>query len=497
MTTDIPDLLRQSVTAADLPVMAGETPQPVASIFFLPTIFSAAYHLPLPRDLPPYWSISLGLATYWGRDTILRSTIMHEEFWADAVGIAATKAAAQSWDVKGTRAGRWQEMLVDWGGDGYVPSQMRGVQDYCCTNNGEFWEVVRVSGAAGSRVLGLVHLDSLRCVRTGDPDRPVIFQDLHGAYHVLRDWQVIQLCDLPDPSLASLGIGHCAGEKSYGKIYDLAAMELFFKEKITGAGANKLVVIQGMPTAQIEGILASAEAGKQQKGLTYYQGNILAGTTTQGQLTSIEIALRGMPDGFIRREEIEIAQLAYASALGLDPQELNPQLVGRGALGIGAQSVVLSEKQSAKGLAARDKQLVHLLNTRVVSASVTFAFSERDLRDEQTQANIEQTRATTRAAQIASTEITPQEARQLAVDAGDLPKEFLPPQGDKTPEVAISDEEQPEAAAAAVEESAPEADAARPLAIADLIAPVAPTAKEANLVLAWSLMREALDEAKR
>jgi len=30
-----------------------------------------------------------------------------------------------------------------------------------------------------------------------------------------------------------------------------------------------------------------------------------------------------------------------------------------------------------------------------------------------------------------------------------------------------------------------------------LIAPVAPTAKEANLVLAWSLMREALDEAKR
>jgi len=256
-------------------------------------------------------------------------------------------------------------------------------------------------------------------------------------------------------------------------------------------------VIQGMPTAQIEGILASAEAGKQQKGLTYYQGNILAGTTTQGQLTSIEIALRGMPDGFIRREEIEIAQLAYASALGLDPQELNPQLVGRGALGIGAQSVVLSEKQSAKGLAARDKQLVHLLNTRVVSASVTFAFSERDLRDEQTQANIEQTRATTRAAQIASTEITPQEARQLAVDAGDLPKEFLPPQGDKTPEVAISDEEQPEAAAAAVEESAPEADAARPLAIADLIAPVAPTAKEANLVLAWSLMREALDEAKR
>ena len=479
MTTDIPDLLRQSVTAADLPTMAGDTPQPAAVVFFLPTIFSAAYHLPLPRELPPYWSISLGLSAYWSRDTVLRATIMHEEFWADAVGIAATKAAAQSWEVKGTRAGRWQELLVDWGGDGYVPSQMRGVADYCTTNNGEFWEVVRVSDARGSRVLGLVHLDSLRCVRTGDPERPVIFMDLRGAYHVLRDWQVINLCDMPDPSLSSLGIGHCAAERSYGKIYDLAAMELYFKEKITGAGANNLDIIQGMQTMQLEGILSSAEAGKQQRGLTYYQGNILAGTTTQGSLTHVRIPLRGMPDGFERREEVEIAQLAYASALGLDPQELNPQLVGRGALGIGAQSVVLAEKQAAKGLAARDKQLVHLLNTRVVSASVTFTFTERDLRDEKAQADIEATRAGTRAAQIASMEITPQEARQLAVDSGDLPKEFLPPQGDQTPDVAISDEEQPEAAEAATEGKGSEA--VRPLTVADLTAPaLAQAEKQAN-----------------
>ena len=261
MTTDIPDLLQQSVTSADLQVQQGDTPQPAAAVFFLPTVFSAAYHMPLPRELPPYWSLNLGLSAYWSRDTVLRATPMHEEFWADAVRIAATKAAAQSWEVKGTHATRWQEMLVDWGGDGYVPSQMRGVQDYCCTNNGEFWEVVRVSNARGAKVLGLVHLDSLRCVRTSDPERPVVFMDLRGAYHVLRDYQVINLCDMPDPSLASLGIGHCAAESSYGKIYDMAAMNLYFREKLTGSGANKLVVLQGMQTAQLESILTAAEAG--------------------------------------------------------------------------------------------------------------------------------------------------------------------------------------------------------------------------------------------
>lgn len=472
MTTDVTDLMRQSVTAADLPVQSGGQPQTVAAVFFLPTIFSAAYYLPLPRDLPPYWSLNLGLSVYWSRDSILRATIMHEDFWADAVAIAATKAASQSWEVKGTRATRWQEILVDWGGDGYVPSQMRGVQDYTCTNNGEFWEIVRVSNARGARVLGLVHLDSLRVIRTGDPDRPAVFMDLRGAYHELRDYQVLMLCDMPDPSIASLGIGHCAAERSYSKIYDLAAMELYFKEKITGAGANNLDIIQGLQTQVIEGILTTGAADKERKGLTYYQGNLLAGTTTQGQLNHVRIPLRGMPDGFVRRDEVELSQLAYAGALGLDPQELNPQLVGRGALGIGAQSVVLAEKQAAKGLAARDKQLTQLLNTRVLPVSVTFAFSERDLRDEKARSEIESTRAVTRGAQIVSGEISIPEARQLAVDAGDLPKEFLPPEGDKTPDVAVTDEQQPQSA---------EPVEGAPLTIADLSGPtLARAEKEAQ-----------------
>lgn len=433
------ELITQSVTRDDVTEYGKGSP----AVFFFPTMFSAAYHLPMPATLPAYWSVSAGFAAYWSRDVILRSTIMHEPYWAVAVGIAATKAAAQSFKVDGTRAGRWQEMLIDWGGDGYVPSQMRGVMDYLTTNNGEFWEIVRASNARGSRILGLVHLDSLRCLRTGDPGTPVVFMDLRNNLHELKDYQVLSLCDLPDPSIASLGVGHCAAEKVYDRIYDTAVANLYYREKMTGAGANELHVIQGMPTTQVESILTTARDQAAGKGLIYYQGAIIAGIVSQAQLGKVSIPLRGVPDGFDREKELMLAQLAYAAAIGLDPQELNPALVGRGSLGIGAQSVILAEQQEGRGLAARDKQLTHLLNREILPASVTFAFDVRDLRDEKTKAEVESIRAETRGGQIQSGEITIPEARQLAVDAGDLPAEFLPPEGDQTPDVALADEEKP------------------------------------------------------
>ena len=164
------ELYQHSVTADDMPKYVGNG----VVNFIIPWFMLSASNLPLPSELPPYWSLRFGVAAYWSRDLILRTTILHEAFWAGAVSKTATKAAAKSFDLTGPRVNRFQEMLLDWGGDGYVPSQQRGLLDYLTTNNGEFWEIVRVSSAAGSRVIGLVHLDSLRVIRTGDSETPFL-----------------------------------------------------------------------------------------------------------------------------------------------------------------------------------------------------------------------------------------------------------------------------------------------------------------------------------
>ena len=481
------DILKASVTASDAPRYEGGG----VVNYMIPWFMLSVANFALPSELPPYWSLRFGVAAYWSRDVVLRSTLLHENFWAGAVGKAATKASAKSWELNGPRSQRYHQMLVDWGGDGYVPSQQRGMIDYLTTNNGEFWEIVRASNAAGSRILGLVHLDSLRCIRTGDVNVPVLFQDLKGQYHELRADQVFTLTDLPDPAAASLGIGHCAAERCYEQIYKLAIIENYIKEKVSGTGANTLDFVTGVNDTQLTNILASGKAEAQARGLINYQGHIIAGILAQVEMQHVEIKLRDLPDGFDRAKELEIAQLAYATAIGLDPQDINPALVGRGSLGIGAQAVILDEKQRVGGaLAARDKHLTHLLNQYILPDSVTFAFMERDLREEKQQADIAAVRETTRASMISSGQITAAQALQMAVDADDAPAEFMTAP-DVTEDVKLDDEDQPTDATT----EAAQPDEAQPAPVA---VPVAETAKEISELAALRheirLAREALND---
>lgn len=451
------DIREHSVTAGDifhyLPGSGG-----VAS-FVLPFFWwSPAYVGGLEPELPMYWSEK--------RDAMLRKTVLHESFWAAAVTISAVKAASKGFDFDGPPRliSRAQEMMVQWSGQGYVPSQEKGVQDFMCTDNGEFHEIVRVSNARGSKILGLAHLDSGRCQRTGDPEIPVLYRDLAGYLHELRDYQVVSLSDMPDPGASWFGVGHCAASRAYPHIIRLAAIERYFHEKITGAGASKLTILRGITTEQLRNLIDAKEKEKTTKGLIYYQGSIIAGILGDMNLEKVEVELRGLPENFDRKQELDIALLAYADAAGLDPQDLQP--LSPQGFGTGTQSRVLFEKAKGKGLASRDKQLTHLLNTWVFPERVTFSWNERDLTDELQQATVTTTRADARAKMIANGEITNAQSMQLAADAHDIPQEFIP--ADLTPDEQVSDEErvtdetEPTAATAAPPVVAPTVPAAVP-----------------------------------
>lgn len=426
------DLLKHSVTAGD----ATDYRSTGSVISFQFSIWGYPPYMGiLPNTPPPYWS--------YARDAIFRSTIMGSSRWSEAVAIAATKAAATTVNAKGDvplQVRRAQQFMVEWGKDGYVVSQEKGVSDFCCTDNGEFHEIVRVSNAAGSRVLGLAHLDSLRVTRTGDPEIPYLFRDLKGKLHELRYWQVIDLVDQPDPGFSWNGIGHCAASRAYDQIYKLAGVELYFVEKITGSGATEIEFIQGVTPDQIEQMKNSSDQQQAQKGLVYFKGKVIVPIMSDIPISGHTVNLKGVPDGFDRKQELDIALLSYANALGLVLTDLQP-LSGQG-LGTGAQTVVLEEKAQGRGQAARRKDLTHQLNVKFVPPSVTTFFTEVDLRDDKSRADNAQVRANTRKTQIDAGEITAQEARQMAADAEDIPEEFL--DADITPAVSIGDEDQPQ-----------------------------------------------------
>ena len=104
--------------------------------------------------------------------------------------------------------------------------------------------------------------------------------------------------------------------------------------------------------------------------------------------------------------------------------------------------------------------------------AVTFAFAEKDTREEKAQADVAAVRESTRNSMIQNGTIDTTIARNMAVDSGDLKKEFVPQ--DVTPEQSVDDEER-------TDEATEDADPVTPaLTSAPLPPPVetTPVAKE-------------------
>lgn len=414
--------------------------------------------------LPALQSWDTGLPAYWSfqRDMHLRYSIFREEQWANAVHIARTKMSSLTAELKGNRIQNWKDLwdLVD---NGQSPTAFleKQVSDYLLCDNGEFIEVVHATLGAGSRILGLMHLDSNRCTRTGDPDIPVIYRDRLGVEHEMKSHQVMALADSPDSADTFYGVGHCAASRAWPAIQRLSAINTYIYEKVSGRRPLALYIVNSnVNEEQIRDAIETAAQDRSSKGYTHYMGAVIIPILDPNAKPDIAtIPLAELPDGFDIKEERNRADLTYANSIGIDPQEINPDLIASRALGTASQARVLEEKESGKGLASWRKKFPWMLNEYVFPTRVTYAFAENDIRDQQNQANVSSTRASTRATQIASGEITKEQALQIAVDAGDVPREFLPATGDQTPVETVDDTERTQEELLANEPVAPTASA--------------------------------------
>lgn len=439
------EVIKRSVTANDYP----KDPRAGILHFFMPT-----WGLGNAPDLPPFWSAQ--------RDAQLMGTIYRESMWASAVSIAIAKKTTQDWKVDSDvtlRAERAQRLFLEMdSGKGWASGLERHLQSYLLAGNGGHIEIVRASNAAGSRILGLVPLDPLRSLRTGDADVPLLYRDRRGNLHELRDYQVFNCTDMPDPQELWYGVGHCAAERAYLKIITIEGLERFISEKITGRRPLAVHIVNGLRVEQIQDAIHTAQEDAQAKGLTNYMGAAIATvidpTSPPGMVT---IPLAELPDGFNAKDERVEGRLAYADAIGIDPQELDPALIARGALGTGAQSVVLDEKSKGKGLWAWDKKFSYAVNYHCLDDRTTFYFMENDLRDQKARADILVAEVTALDKLVANGGMTPVQEMNYLVDNEEMPKEFLP--SDVTPDEDLTDTEKPQTEA---EQSAPAEGAAPP-----------------------------------
>jgi len=407
------ELIAKSVTKGDYP----DNPREAIWNFIVPFGGSTLSAGALPPEPPYYWTVA--------RDLLLRSTPLYEDMWAGAVSIAAVKATALAWEVDSKiplRAKRAQEILL---GSNWVQLIAKHIRDYLTTDNGTFVEVVRATSSAASRIMGIVHLDSLRCTRTGDPDIPVIYRDKMGREHEMKAHQVFMMSDLPDPGEMFFGVGLCAASRSYRAIYKLHVMDRYIGEKVSGRRPLAIHFVNAVGPRQLENVVTAAEESSARQGILSYMGAIVVPLLDADKPPEVStIPLAELPDRFNRKEEFDIALLTYADNIGLDPQDLQP-LTGQ-ALGTGAQSAVLDEKSKGRVLATWRQEFTHNINEYLLDELTSFAFIEHDYRDMERKAGISNQRADASKKRIEAGITTPAQEMQVLVDEDELPKEFLP-----------------------------------------------------------------------
>ena len=397
----------------------------------------ALFRSHLPPELPP---------SLWARDRLLLSTVRHESFWRAAVNIATAKFATMGWEIESnmpTLRKRFQQLILNAEGAkqiGWTRFCRVFVPSFLCTK-GAVVEIARETHSMGSRIVGLHHLDPLRCYFTNDAQTPVIYQALDGKWHELKWWQVGIFSDMPDVTEQSGGAGVCAAEGAYSQIRKLAAIEQYITDKVTGRRPLALQIVSGMNDRQIRDAVDSGRADADRKGYVQFMGALVV-TAPNPDISLITVPLAELPDGFDRKQEFDIALLAYADNVGLDPQDLQP-LTGQ-ALGTGAQSQVLDEKSKGRGLKLLAEDLGKWLNEFVLPESVQFAWYSKDLRDEGVQADNMVKRGTWLQGLIDKGIIDAGQATNILVDYGDLPQDYLVTDITQTGDIA--DDEKPEVA---------------------------------------------------
>lgn len=382
------------------------------------------------------------------RDKQLRAFIGTESQFTSALGIVITRNSAFNWELEGEprSADRVHQILTEANmGEGWENFIAKVSLDLYTQDAGSFVEVVRDGALPTSPLIGINHLDSARCWHTGDPLKPVIYQDVKQKFHLLNWWNVVTLSEMPTAIEGLYGLQWCAETRLMMAAQIMRNIAIYKKEKSGGRNTRAIHLVQGLTTEQVNDAIGDLKNRADAEGFMRYMQPVVIGShDPQATLDVKTLELASLPDGFDEKTAFDQYVNMIAMAFQSDYQEFAP-LPG-GNLGTSMQSQVLHMKSRGKGPGLFMKLIKNMMNNRILPKNVRFSFEEQDLDAEQAQADISKTRAEARKMRIEAGELTAEEARQIAVDNGDLPQalfEATPATDISPPERVVTQESGP------------------------------------------------------
>lgn len=348
------------------------------------------WNIATAADAIVQWGMNVGL-----RDRQLRDFWPTETYLAGAVASVSFRNATLDWEIKGPDvvAQAVTEMLQSAiAGDsfGWVPFCEKFSQDLFTQDNGGFIELIRDPGTdANSRfkdenapVIGIAHLDSGQCMRTGDPSTPVIYTDRLGALHRMQWFQVIPFADYPSAIERMHGVGYCAVTRALRVAQIMRSILIYKDEKISGRHFKQMHFVSGVSRQEIKDEMTRGQEDANNSGLVrFILPSILASLDPEKPVSVATIDLASLPDNFDIDQEMKWYISGLAIAFGVDYQEFAP-LPG-GNIGSSSQSMILHRKTSGKNPAVFMRTLTEgLKNYGALPRNVTMSFNDKDEQEE-------------------------------------------------------------------------------------------------------------------
>lgn len=375
--------------------------------------------------------------TPWGmntkrRDQQLREFWPTESFLAGAVSTVCFRNAGFDWEIRGSSEKintAVSDMLTSAIGRqkvGWTDFVKNFSEDLYTQDNGAFLELIRDPGVdANSRfkneaapVIGIAHLDAGSCIRTGNIETPVLYEDREGKLHKMKWYEVIQFSDLPSSVEKMNGVGYCSVTRALRLSQIMRSIAMFKDEEVSGRNVKKINIIGGVGRTQIEDALKRTTEQANNKGnARFIEHSILASLDPEKAVSLVTVDLASLPEGFNYDQEMQWYISGLALDFGVDYQEFAP-LPG-GGIGSSAQSTVLDRKSSGKGPRNwMDSISESFKNYGVLPRGCEMIFNDKNEQEEM-ERQIVRTKASEEAAIIVNSKILPAKTvAQSLVDRG-------------------------------------------------------------------------------
>lgn len=307
------------------------------------------------------------------------------------------------------------------------------LQDLWTTDNGAFLEVIGggpKDGPIRGLPVGLAHLDSYRCHRTGSLEYPVQYEDTDGKLYKLHRSRVLFRSQMPSRRAEMYRVGFCWLSRCINAAQSLVDDMTYKQEKIGSRPKRGIIVTGGgLDPDDIRSSFEQADVMMDSQGLSKFSKFVVTGANYLPDAHLEIIDLASLPDGFDFETDMTLTMFVIALTGGFPPRWIWPATV-TGATKADAMY------QHVAGLSGGPGATLKLLATmlggpergtgllpglpRFLPVSLRMVFDFQDDEQDRTAAEIRNVRSQARERDISAGALSLRVARQQMLGDGEI-----------------------------------------------------------------------------